>query len=132
MPRRSSSGRLAALLILPALLVAAACGDSQDPEPGDVLVSLVSPAGDEGGAVFRIVGETVTTAGTGQGSVFVRQVEGESRVVLVREPAGPLSFTLTVDDVNRPPTVEVVEVVGPDDALRTTLSAYDVRVEALR
>jgi hypothetical protein len=127
---RSRSPRHPLLLVLlvavPAL---AACGDDAPaPEPGFVDVSLTSPNGAEGAAVFLVSDERVTRAETSSGVAYLRQATDGSRIVLVRDVGGDLAFRMEVEDVHRPPTVEVLEVAGPDDAVRVTLDGYRVEV----
>lgn len=126
------AARLPICLLVLAILLTACGDDTPAPEPGQVVVSLVSPSGPEGGAVFDVSGESITSAESGASTVFVRQVEGRTRIILVREPAGALEFVLDVENIHQPPTVEMVEVAGPDDELRSSLSGYRVDVEAVR
>lgn len=127
---RSRSFRHPLLVVLlvgiPAL---AACGDDAPaPEPGFVDVSLTSPNGAEGAAIFLVSEEPVTRAETSSGVAFVRQAPDGSRIVLVRDVGGDLTFRMEVEDIHRPPAVEVLEVAGPDDAVRATLDGYRVEV----
>ena len=51
-----------------------------------------------------------------------------TRVVVVRRDPGEIAFRLLAEDVNDPPELRVVEVGGPDDALRDDLAEYAVVV----
>ena len=99
------------------------------PQPGPVTVTVVSPAGAEGGAVFRVTDPDISGVTAPDGVVFVRQVGQEARVVLVRDGAGQLRFRMEVADIHRPPSVRLLEVSGPDDELRPDLMGYEVELE---
>lgn len=96
---------------------------------GEMRASLVSPHGFEGAAVLEVVsGEMLDVASPGP---FVRVYWGPAnvrRVVVIRRDPGEISFRLLARDVNDPPELRVLEVAGPDDALRPSLSGYSVTV----
>ncbi|MBW3535156.1 MAG: hypothetical protein KY453_08070 [Gemmatimonadetes bacterium] len=96
---------------------------------GEMRASLVSPHGAEGSAVLEVVsGEILDVASPGP---FVRVYWGISnvrRVVVIRRDPGEIAFRLLARDVNDPPELRVLEVGGPDDVLRPSLSGYSVTV----
>jgi hypothetical protein len=49
-------------------------------------------------------------------------------VAVVAEEAGPLSFRVALADTLRRPEVRILQVAGPDDALREVLEGYRVEV----
>lgn len=119
-------------LLAAALVVVAAAACSDDPLPGSgaLTATVVSPHGDEGAAVVLLVGEGLLDASALEGRVFSERTGDTLRVVVLREPAGPLRFAVSVEDTTRLPLGSVLEVAGPDDRLRTVLGEY--RVEVVR
>ena len=53
-----------------------------------------------------------------------------TRIVLINQSGGALTFGVNVEDVSRPLVALVREVAGPDDMLRSDLAGY--RVEVVR
>ena len=53
-------------------------------------------------------------------------VSGGRRVVIVRQQPGTLEFRVRMADGQAPPTVRVVEVAGPTDEPRASLTGYRV------
>ncbi|NIR46287.1 MAG: hypothetical protein GWN99_17775, partial [Gemmatimonadetes bacterium] len=47
-----------------------------------------------------------------------------TRIVVLLDAPGTIRFTLGVEDVNRPPQLELVEVADPDNRLRGDLTGY--------
>lgn len=112
------------------LLLAAACGDA-GPEsgPGTLTARILSPNGAEGAAVVEVSGPGIGEIGAREGRLFSERRGDTVRVVLVREgEAGELSFTLSVADTTQPLAGTVLEVAGPDDALRSGLSSYTLEI----
>lgn len=116
--------------ILVTLMLACACGD-QGPltEPGTVTVRLVSPHGAEGGAVVVLMGdgfgEVTGLAGT---AAFSFRDATSTRVVLIDQDGGELAFSIAVTDPSRPFEGAVLEVAGPDDALRALSPPYRLEI----
>ena len=116
-------------------LAAVACDDAPpepEPVPGDVTVTLVSPNGSEGAAVLAtadagIVGVTAEEPVR----VFHWREGGVSRIVALRDEAGEIRFTMSLEDVARPPRLEVVEVADGTNRLRSTLTGYEIDVARL-
>lgn len=116
--------RAAAALLLAA---AAACGpDASAPRNVDVVATLRSPNGAEGAAVVELSGAEVLDASTDGGRLFLAGAGGVTRVVIVRDEPGAIAFRLTVDREAPTPAAVVVEVAGPDDALRPSVDGYAV------
>ncbi len=130
---RRRSPWLYPVLIAGSTLLASACGDDPVPGPGTLTASLVSPAGDEGAAVLLLLGdgvESVSAFGDTEVHARISAAESQTRVVLINELGGTLTFELEVANVLEPPTWVVEEVAGPDDELRPDVGGY--RVEFTR
>lgn len=120
-------------LILP-LFALGAC-DSLGPEdkggPGALTVSLLSPNGAEGSAVFELVGglglSTVSPVG---GEVFYQHFGGSSRIVVVMDEPGEVRFIVRTDDVQELPAVNIIQVAGGGDELRGSLEGYTIEFSA--
>lgn len=120
------------LLVLFALLALAACdeGGTGVPAGGEYRVVLQSPHGAEGAAALEIEGTGVrSVAGGGGTRVFMQPAAGGTRVVVVREPAGAIEFTLTLAPGSRQPRARVVEVADGQDQPRASLAGYRVTLE---
>jgi hypothetical protein len=125
-PARRLLRRLAVLLA--AALPLVGCDDDlPGPEPGTLIVVITSPHGAEGAALLRVDQPVEWTAG-GLVSVYERESAGGVILALVRQVAGPLQIELEVVDLRDPPTVELLQVAGPDDELRTDLDLYTVEL----
>jgi hypothetical protein len=116
-----------------AVLGVAGCGDEAtppEPVPGDLAVSLVSPNGTEGAAVLETndVGVVEVTPEVGQ-QAFRLTAGGVTRIVVLLDEPGDIGFTLSVEDLNRPPQLQVVEVADAENRLRPDLSGYAVASE---
>ncbi len=119
---------------LPAVLLAvgASCADEGPVSgPGTMTATVVSPNGAEGAAVVVLLGDDVgAVSATGAAEVysFEQGFGGSSstRIVLINQGGGELSFRVAVADTTSPPAFVLEEVAGPDDALRPSLSGYGV------
>lgn len=126
--------RRASALVLAGLTAAlTACFD--DPvvdtirQPGEMTATLVSPNGDEGSAVLELRSGTVLELSSTESTMHVYGVQTTpGRIVVLRLLPGEITFRIVADDVNNPPAFGVLEVGGPDDALRPDLSGYSVRL----
>lgn len=119
------------LLIAPAVLALAACGDGGGTEPpppagGDYNAVLQSPNGSESAALLELTGEGIVAVRSTGAFIASSPISGGRRVVLVRGTPGQLDFRITMSAGNGPPAVRVVEVAAPDDQLRASLGGYGV------
>lgn len=120
------------LFILPALLVLAACdeGGTGVAAGGEYRAVLQSPHGAEGAAILQFDGARVRSVAGGEGTrVFMQPASGGTRVVAVREPAGPIEFSLTLAEGGALPRARVVEVADGQDQPRASLDGYRVTLE---
>ena len=110
------------------LPLAVACGDEGPASgPGTLTVQVVSPNGAEGAALVRLIGPGLGQVAPDAGRVF-SDIHGDTlNVVVVNEAGGDLRFGLAVADTTRPPQGVLVDVSGPDDAVRP-LAGYAVEV----
>jgi hypothetical protein len=125
--------RFATWLVIALLVATAGCDDGEVttpvPVPGDLAISLVSPNGAEGAAVFETSDPGIVGIAAA-GSVDAFHLEGaggKSRIVVLLDQPGTIAFTLSVEDLNDPPQMEIVEVADPDNRLRAVLTGYELR-----
>ena len=100
------------------------CGDNPTPPhipvPGTLTVRLDSPAGPESAARFRLIGGGIRGILASEGRVFSALRGDTADVIVVLQVPGDVRFRLTVADTAALPSMTVVEVAGPDNALRGT------------
>lgn len=117
-------------LILPALaLVAlAACSDEAPVSgPGTMTATVVGPNGAEGAAVLTLLGDGIgAISAVGGSEVHVREGDSMVRVVLIDPAGGDLAFQVAVPDTTAPPASVILQVAGPDDALRPSVDDYSL------
>ena len=118
------------LVLMMGAALAAGCGDAGPRSgPGTLTATVVSPNGDEGAAVVEVFGPGITGVASLDGRAFSERRGDTLRVVVVREHvAGVLRFALSVADTTQLFGGTVLEVAGPDDALRRSVSAYTLTV----
>lgn len=120
--------RLGALSAVLATVAAAACdlGLFGPSGSGVIQVSVTSPFGPEGAAVFELTGGVglgpVTTNG---GDTFFAHAEGTSRVVVVLNEPGQLWFQVRTADIGKLPSVRVLQVADGENRLRASVSGYE-------
>jgi hypothetical protein len=121
-----------ALLAAASLLAAAACGsDSGEPRQSlSYSVELESPNGAEGAAVLEIDGDVAAVRGPAGARILTHDANGATRVIVVLDQPGTIAFELDLAERGPSPEASVVEVSGPDDALRATTAGYSVSVRA--
>ncbi len=121
--------RLGALSAVLATVATAACdlGLFGPSGSGVIRVSVTSPYGSEGAAVFELTGGVdlgpVTTNG---GDTFFEHTEGRSRVVVVLDEPGQLWFQVRTADIGKLPSVRVLQVADGENRLRASVSGYEV------
>jgi hypothetical protein len=62
------------------------------------------------------------------GDLYERRSGSSVRVFVVREDEGQLRFAVELSDTLRLPEIDLLEVAGADNVLRTALGQYDVEV----
>jgi hypothetical protein len=124
--------RLGAFVAVVATVAAAACDSGLFGPSGSgvIQVSVTSPYGPEGAAVFELTGGVdlgpVTTDG---GDTFFEHADGTSRVVVVRDEPGQLWFQVRTADVGKFPTVKILQVADGENRLRPSVSGYEFDFE---
>jgi hypothetical protein len=122
--------RAISIAVAVAALLTASCDNSTGSSgPGPLSAVLVSPNGNEGAAVLDVVGSVESVTTPDGVAAYTTPAANGLRIVLVRLDAGPLSMTLKVPDISNPPALSVVEVAGPDNALRQSLAGYRVEIQ---
>lgn len=115
------------VLTLMLLAVAGCLDESPTSRAGEVIATVSGPNGAEGAAVVVLLEAGVTdVAGVGDTEAFFEQRGDATQVVLINEVGGDLIFTARVSDVTLPPGHVVQQVAGPDDELRSDVTAYSI------
>ena len=121
--------------ILPLSLMALGIGgcDSTGPEgprgPGFLLVTLLSPSGQDGSAVFELTGgEDLGDVFPVEGEVFYRPIADVTRVVAVMDDPGAVQFRIRTGNVGTLPQVAVLQVADGNNDLRDSLAGYSVSI----
>lgn len=111
-----------------AALTLAACSDEAPVVgPGTLTATLTGPNRDEGAAVLTLLGGGIgALSPVGATELHARDGRGGARIVLINQEGGALSFQVAVADTTSPPAWVIVQVAGPDDALRTSVDGYTV------
>ena len=134
-PECGSLRSAARALAIACCLSLAACDDAPpepQPVPGDLVVRLVSPNGPEAAAVLQTRDGGVIEIAVAEGlRAFHWTEDGLTRIVLLRDEAGEIRFAMSVEDWNRPPHLEVVEVADAANRLRAGLVGYEVQIGRL-
>ena len=122
--------KLKHLLPLIPLVLFGACSDEGPVSgPGVMTATLVSPNGAEGAALISLLGEGVSdVAALGDTEAHAYTDAAATQVVLINQVGGELSFRFAVTDTLELPEWVVREVAGPDDALRSSTSAYELQI----
>ena len=119
-------------LVCAAVIGTHACGEGPTPPqplPGEVRVTLVSPSGTEGAAVFETADAGLVEATAEDGDSYLFHAGGTSRIVVILDDPSEIRFTLRVQNVHAPPALRIVEVADGANRLRATLSGYRVEIE---
>ena len=116
------------LLALLSATAAAACdrGGTDNPPGGEYRAVLQSPNGGEGAAAIELTGPGIESIAADAGTLHTQPSGSTTRVVLIREPAGPIQFRVTMAPGQGPPAARVVEVVDGSDQPRASLDGYHV------
>jgi hypothetical protein len=124
------SRRLRRGLLLSAVLLVAACGSETPPEggPGAVTFALVGSEAGEGAMLVELDGSGIGEVTAIDGQLFERRSGSTARLFVVREDAGELRFAVELSDTLRVPQIDLLEVAGADNVLRSALGQYDVEV----
>jgi len=119
--------------VLPILASCDVLAPSAETGPGAFEVRLVSPAGEEGAAVFSISGvERLGQPFTAEGQVFSHLASEVTRVIAILDEPGQVRFRIPTEDVARFPTVNVLEVADGQNRLRESLSGYRVLIKKVQ
>jgi hypothetical protein len=116
------------LASLAAALALAACDGGTDSAPagGEYIVTLESPHGPEGAAILEIADQGVESITSSAVTLFRNRISGGQRLVLVREPAGPIQFRVRLAEGSDFPEVRIIEVVDGQDQRRPSTEGYEV------
>jgi hypothetical protein len=103
------------------LALVVACSDEGPVSgPGTLTATLVGSEGADGAAIVVLVGEGVgEVLEVGSTEVHARRDGSATRLVMVNQDGGALSFRVSVADTTQPPQVVVEQVAGTDDLLRS-------------
>lgn len=115
------------IVTLAALALLSSCGSDGGGEPRQSVTwtaQLVSPNGDEGAAVLELDGAVAATRAPAGTRVMHHVDGGVTRIVVVRDQPGQLSFEVDLAERGAAPAASVIEVSGPDDALRASTEGY--------
>ncbi len=104
----------------------AACADEGPVSgPGTLTGTLLSPNGAEGAALLMVLGDGFSNVtGVGDTEAYGQAGIGSTKVVLVNQAGGELSFRVAVPDTTQAPQVVVEQVAGPDDEARSGVAGY--------
>ena len=118
---------VSALLIPTTALGCDFLGLSGPSGPGALHANVVSPNAFDGAAVLEITGGLgLGSITSDDGEVFYERDGGTTRLVIILEDPGPITFQIRVDDVAELPSATVIQVADGNNELRTSLSGYDI------
>jgi hypothetical protein len=110
-------------------LAVAACGEAVPAHgAGTVTATLISPNGAEGAALITLFGDGIGEVSAIDGRVYSLRRGDSVRVVVTSDQGGTLAFRVALADTTLHPTAAVLQVAGPDDALRIPLAHYAVEI----
>lgn len=110
-------------------LLGAGCFGPGEPEFVDYTATLQSPNGSEGAAVIEVAGSGITGIDSGADQFYTGPPGPTTRLVLVLASPGMISFTLTADKREDPPTATVVAVADGANQPRSDLTGYAVNIQ---
>ncbi|HEX9690584.1 MAG TPA: hypothetical protein VGA22_00620 [Gemmatimonadales bacterium] len=114
-----------------ALLLGIGACAPDEPMPGEMKATLVSPNGPEGAAVIEIAGNFPDIVPSGGVYLYSHVADGVTRIVLVRQAPDNIVYWLFVDDTRNPPETTVLQVSAPDNTLRSLTAGYHVQYETV-
>ena len=95
--------------------------------PGELHANIVSQNAFDGAAVIEITGGSGLTWITSDDGEVVYEHDGSTtRLVVILDDPGPITFRIRVDDVAELPSATVIQVADGDNELRTSLSDYEI------
>jgi hypothetical protein len=104
-------------------------GPGEEGGPGYLEITLGSPHGAEGAAVVRLQGgKDLGPVYSIGGETLYQHFEDSSKVVVVLDDPGEISFRVRTENVRRLPEVTVVQVADGENQLRASTSGYSVEV----
>ena len=119
--------------IVPALTIcttATGCdflGLSGPSGPGELHANIVSPNALEGAAVLEITGGLgLGSITSDNGEVFYEHDGGTTRLVVILDHPGPITFRVRVTDVAELPSATMIQIADGNNELRTSLSDYEI------
>ena len=124
-------GAVRGLLVLAAAAVLGCSDPGEQAGPtreGPVRVTLVSPNGAEGAALFELPVDGIVMVRAPVGALIESQTGGRRQVALIASQPTSLVLDLTVADQTKLPEVKLLQVSGPEDQARA-LTGYRVQVE---
>lgn len=96
--------------------------------PGELHANIISPTGAvDGAAVLELTGPTgLGSIRTGFGDVFFERDGNTTRVVIILDDPGLLTFHMRVEDVSELPEATVLQVADGNNELRASVSGYEI------
>ena len=118
---------ISALLISATALGCDFLGLSGPSGPGELHANIVSANAFDGAAVIEITGGLgIGTITSDNGEVFYQNDGGTTRLVVILDDPGPITFQVRVEDVAELPAATVVQVADGNNELRTSVSDYEI------
>lgn len=95
--------------------------------PGELHAIIVSPNAYDGAAVIEMTGGSgLTWLTSDDGEVIYEHDGSTTRVIVILDDPGPITFRIRVEDVAELPAATVIQVADGNNELRTSLTDYDV------
>ena len=126
---------LTALILASLTLAVLNCAGDEDPVepdsvvPGVLTLFVYSPFGEEGAALLDIEGGAVTAVtADAEAAVYMVPDGTRLRIAIVRAVAGDLKVQVAVSDTSAALNPRLLQVAGPNNTLRSSLSSYGIEV----
>jgi hypothetical protein len=125
---RSKASVIAVLFVFMTMVGCDFLGLSGPSGPGEIHANIMSPDGAvDGAAVLEITGPTGLGAITSDfGEVYFQRDGNTTRVIIILDDPGLLTFQMRVEDVAELPEVTVVQIADGNNVLRTTATEYEI------